>query len=141
MFVFEHSGISISVSDFRDRWDSGQAGWIYTTKDKVKERLISWGARYKDTNGNFVDVTEENWREVAIENFKNEIRIYDMYLQGEVYELITEEYDKESDDWVDRDIYSGFFSDKWGDDLIKDIASDFGITETLYDDLNDARVA
>ena len=141
VFVFEHSGISISVSDFGDRWDSGQAGWIYTTKDKVKETLINWSARYKDVNGNFVDVTEENWREAAIENLKNEIKIYDMYLQGEVYELITEEYDKESNDWVDGDVCSGFFSDKYGDDLIKDIASDFGITETLYDNLNDARVA
>lgn len=141
VFVFEHSGISISVSDFGDRWDSGQAGWIYTTKENVRKTLIDWNAKYKDENVNCTDVTEENWREVAIENLKNEIRIYDMYLQGEVYELITEEYDKESDDWVDGDVCSGFFSDKYGNDLIKDIASEFGITETLYNNLNDARVA
>lgn len=34
VFVFEHSGTSISVSEFGDRWDSGQAGWIYTTKEQ-----------------------------------------------------------------------------------------------------------
>ena len=126
VFVFEHSGISISVSDFGNRWDSGQAGWIYTTKEKVMEAL---------------NTAEESWRETATECLKNEIKIYDMYLQGEVYGIITEEYDEENDDWEEADSCWGFYNDKWGDDLAKDIASDFGITETLYDDLNDARVA
>ena len=141
VFVFEHSGISISVFEFGDRWDSGQAGWIYTTKENVKETLINWCAKYRDKNGNFVDVTEENWREAAIENLKGEIKLYNMYLQGEVYGIITEEYDTDSDDWEEKDSCWGFFSDKWGDELIKDVALDFGVSETLYNILNDARVA
>ena len=123
VFVFEHSGTSISVFEFGDRWDSGQAGWIYTTKENVKETLINWGAMYKDKNGNLVDVTEENWREAAIENLK--------------VEIITEEYDTDSDDWEEKDSCWGFFSDKWGDELIKDVALDFGVSETLYDSMEE----
>ena len=141
VFVFDHSGISISVSNYTDKWDSGQAGWIYTTKENVRKILINGNAKYKNENGNYVDVTEENWRDAAVEILKNEIKIYDQYLQGDVYGIITEEYDEENDDWEDADSCWGFYNDKWGDDLAKDIASDFGITETLYDDLNDARAA
>lgn len=133
VFVFEHSGTSISVSEFGDRWDSGQAGWIYATKENVKETLINWGAKYKDKNGNLVDVTEENWREAAIENLKEEIELYNMYLQDEVYGIIIEEYDTDNDGWEEKDSCWGYFSDKWGDELVKDVALDFGVSETLYD--------
>lgn len=135
IFVFEHSGISISVSDFGDKWDHGQAGWIYTTKEKVKEMLINWGAKYKDKNGNMIDVTEENWREAATENLKGEIETYNMYLTGEVYGIIIEEYNAEDDDWERTDSCWGFFNGKWGDELIQEVASDFGVSETLYDDM------
>lgn len=141
LFVFDHSGISISVSNYTDKWDSGQAGWIYVTKENIRKTLIDWNAKYKDENGNCIDITEENWRDATVEILKNEIKIYDQYLQGDVYGIITEEYDEENDDWEEADSCWGFYNDKWGDDLAKDIASDFGITETLYDDLNDARVA
>ena len=137
VFVFEHSGTSISVSEFGDRWDSGQAGWIYTTKENVKETLINWGARYKDKNGNLVDVTEENWREAAIENLKGEIELYNMYLQDEVYGIITEEYDTDNDDWEEKDSCWGYFRDKWGDELVKDIALNYGVSETLYDSMKE----
>lgn len=125
VYVFDHSGISISTSDFADKWDSGQAGWIYTTKEKVMECL---------------NVTEENWREIATECLESEIKTYDMYLQGKVYGIIIERYNADDDEWEENESSWGYFSDKYGNDLIKDIAVDFGITETLYDDLNDARV-
>ena len=118
IYVFEHSGIFISVSDFGSRWDSGQAGWIYTTKEKIE---------------NSFDVTEENWRERAIEILKEEIKVYDMYLKDEVYGIITEEYAANNDDWIERDASFGYFSDKWGNELIKEFVLDYGINETLYD--------
>lgn len=139
VFVFEHSGTSISVSEFGDRWDSGQAGWIYTTKENVRETLINWGAKYEDKNGNLIDVTKENWKEAAIVNLKGEIRFYNMYLHGEVYGIITEEYDIDNDDWEEKDSCWGFFNDKWGDELIKDVALDFGVNETLYDNIEDVK--
>ena len=61
--------------------------------------------------------------------------MYNMYLQDEVYGIITEEYDTDTDDWEEKDSCWGYFSDKWGDELVQEIASDFGISETLYDDM------
>lgn len=64
---------------------------------------------------------------------QGEVEEYDMYLTGEVYGVITEEYNAEDDDWEEKDNCWGFFNDKWGDELIKEIALDFGVSETLYD--------
>ena len=36
--------------------------------------------------------------------------------------------------WVERDSCWGFFSDKWGNELIREIASEIRITEKLYDE-------
>ena len=133
IFVYEHSGTSMSTSDFCDRWDSDQAGWIYATKEDA-DKLIRWGAKYKNQSGNLVDVTEENWREAVIEKLEQEIKVYDQYLRRDVYGIITEEYNSDEDNWEEGDSCWGFFSDKWGDELIESIASDFGISEPLYDD-------
>jgi len=32
LYLLDHSGLSISTSDFCDPWDSAQVGWIYTDK-------------------------------------------------------------------------------------------------------------
>lgn len=37
IFLLDHSGLSISVSDFGDRWDSGQVGWIYVSPERIKK--------------------------------------------------------------------------------------------------------
>src|SRR5579864_4230829 len=37
LYLLDHSGLRMSVSSFHDHWDSGQVGWIYVTKEKVKE--------------------------------------------------------------------------------------------------------
>ena len=60
-----------------------------------------------------------------------------MYLQDEVYGIITEEYDTDNDDWEEKDSCWGYFSDKWGDELVKNIALDCGVRETLYDSMEE----
>jgi len=37
LFMLDHSGISIRTSSFNDPWDSGQVGYIYATKDKLRK--------------------------------------------------------------------------------------------------------
>ena len=37
IYMYEHSGITISTKPFGDVWDSGQVGYIYTTKEKMNE--------------------------------------------------------------------------------------------------------
>lgn len=123
LYLYDHSGITMNCCGFSDRWDSGQVGWIYTDKNTV----LGTGA----------DI-ERNWKETAYEWMEGEVKEYDMYLQNEVYGIITEEYDGEGnpeDDnsWTDEESCWGFYSSKWGDDLIKEIANEYGISEQLFE--------
>lgn len=123
LYLYDHSGITMNCCGFSDRWDSGQVGWIYTDKNTV----LGTGA----------DI-ERNWKETAYEWMEGEVKEYDMYLQNEVYGIITEEYDGEGnpeDDnsWTDEESCWGFYSSKWGDDLIKEIANEYRISEQLFE--------
>ena len=74
LYLMDHSGISISVGDFNDPWDSGQVGFIYTTKEKVKEMGLS------------PDDTEELERQL-----RAEVEEYDKYLQGDVWSFLVKD--------------------------------------------------
>ena len=70
-------------------------------------------------------------------NKKEEVEEYDQYLTGEVYGIIEEEYDVEDDTWEETDSCWGFFNSKFGSELIEDVARDYGISETLYDSMEE----
>lgn len=36
-----------------------------------------------------------------------------------------------------KTVVGGFFNDKWGDELIKEVALDFGVSETLYEKMDE----
>lgn len=123
LYLYDHSGITMNCCGFSDQWDSGQVGWIYTDKNTVLET----GADIKG-----------NWKKTAYEWMKGEVKEYDMYLQNEVYGIITEEYNGEGDpeddnNWTDKESCWGFYSGKWGDDLIEEIANEYGISEQLFE--------
>lgn len=123
LYLYDHSGITMNCCGFSDRWDSGQVGWIYTDKNTVLETGV-------DIKG--------NWKKTAYEWMKGEVKEYDMYLQNEVYGIITEEYNGEGDpeddnNWTDKESCWGFYSGKWGDDLIEEIANEYGISEQLFE--------
>ena len=71
LYLYDHSGITMSTKDFGDQWDSGQVGFIYTTKQKLKE------------NGH-VKITKE----FATKLLQNEVDVYDDYIKGDVYGFI-----------------------------------------------------
>lgn len=128
LYLYDHSGITMNCCGFSDRWDSGQVGWIYTDKNTVLET----GTDIK-----------RNWKETAYKWMEGEVEEYDMYLQNEVYGIITEEYngegDPEDDDsWSDEESCWGFYSSKWGDDLIEEIVSEYGISEQLFEKFENA---
>ena len=123
LYLYDHSGITMNCCGFSDHWDSGQVGWIYTDKNTV----LGTGADIK-----------RNWKETAYEWMEGEVKEYDMYLQNEVYGIITEEYNGEGDpendnSWTDEESCWGFYSAKWGDDLIEEIANEYGISEQLFE--------
>lgn len=75
VFMYDHSGVSLSCSPFGCRWDSGQVGFIYTTSmDIAKE--------YKDRAW-----TEEEVRACLL----SEVNVYSSYVNGEVYGYIIED--------------------------------------------------
>lgn len=65
LYLYDHSGITMSTSPFSCNWDSGQVGWIFVSKDKVKRESLD---------------------ETKIEEYlKGEVEVYDQYLTGDVY--------------------------------------------------------
>ncbi len=72
VYLYDHSGITISTKPFSCPYDSGQVGFIYVSKKKVRE-WYEWD-----------EITEE--QTATIEGYlRDEITTFDQYLTGEVY--------------------------------------------------------
>jgi hypothetical protein len=70
LYLYDHSGITMSTSSFSCRWDSGQVGYIYCPTNTI---LKEYG------NTNLSTLTE-------VEDILNsEVKTYDQYLTGDVY--------------------------------------------------------
>ena len=65
LYLYDHSGITISNTSFSCQWDSGQVGFIYATKEAVQKYEV------KD--------------ELVSKLLESETLDYDTYLRGEVY--------------------------------------------------------
>jgi hypothetical protein len=76
VYMIDHSGIGFSTTNYGDKWDSEEVGFIYATKKKVKEML-----------------GEPETPEKVAEILKAEIAHLDLYARGQnfgftLYELI-----------------------------------------------------
>lgn len=96
LYLYDHSGITISMSGFSCPWDSGQVGWIYVTKETIEKE---WGG----------DV------ESAKKYMEGEVEVYDNYLTGEVYGFRIEDPDGN-----EMDSCWGYYGDSGKDDMIKE---------------------
>lgn len=72
LYLFDHSGLSISTSPFSCRWDSGQIGFIFVSKENIRKE---YGKK----------IVSKKLRETAIGYLENEVKTYDQYLTGDVY--------------------------------------------------------
>lgn len=70
LYLYDHSGITMSTSPFSCPWDSGQVGWIYCTPEMLR---MEFGSTAKASVANARDMMEA------------EVRTYDCYLRGECY--------------------------------------------------------
>lgn len=70
LYLYDHSGITISTSPFGCQWDSGQVGWIF-----IEEK------NWKVMMGEDMDRSEDRLERII----DGDIETYDKYLQGEVY--------------------------------------------------------
>jgi hypothetical protein len=72
LYLYDHSGITISTSPFGCNWDSGKIGFIYVSKEKM---LKEYGGK----------IVTEKLKERVRGYLENEVIIYDQYLRGDVY--------------------------------------------------------
>jgi len=72
LYMYDHSGITISTSPFSCRWDSGQIGFIFISKKKMLEE---YGGK----------IVTQKLKERVKGYLENEVKVYDKYLTGEVY--------------------------------------------------------
>ncbi len=95
LYLFDHSGLTISTKPFSCPWDSGQVGYIYVMQK-------NWDAEYKDVKG-----TKEELVEKAHKTLRCEVDALDQYLTGDVWGVVVERETKcdkcgdESEDHLD----------------------------------------
>lgn len=118
VYMYDHSGQTISLSDFGDKWDSGVCAIIWVTKEKVLKE--------------YPGATEENWKEFAKSAAENEIKLYNQYISGDVYgytlyKAEETEHKHISDgktwtttEWEWYEGVGGFYGDPVNDGLVDD---------------------
>ncbi len=102
LYLYDHSGISISTEPFQCGFDSGQVGYIYIDKKTLRE---DW---------NIKNITQKYMNQ-AKNIFKNEIKLFDQYLKGDIYGFIIED-----EDGNHIDSSYGFLGTDWENNCIKD---------------------
>jgi hypothetical protein len=82
LYLYDHGGLTMRTSPFSCPWDSGQVGFIYTTRERV----------LKDYNKKRLT---KSLREKAEASLRTEVETYDQFLRGEVYGFVIEDEDGE----------------------------------------------
>lgn len=80
LYLYDHSGITMSTTPFSCRWDSGQIGFIYVSKAKI---MSEWGGKNKNLTPKL--------KEQATKFLKCEVETYDQYLTGDIYGFVINE--------------------------------------------------
>ena len=71
LYLFDHSGITISTSPFGCQWDSGRIGWVFIEEKNWIKMM-----------GEDMDRSEERLERII----DGDVETYDKYLTGEVYQ-------------------------------------------------------
>lgn len=108
LFLLDHSGLSMRCqSNFNDcdpgGWDSGQVGFIWVSAEKIR---AEWKVR---------SIQKSRLRFVE-DVLKNEVKIYDQFLRGEVYNYYCgriEACNLGDKHYIEEDSCGGFFGSEW----------------------------
>lgn len=100
LYLYDHSGITMSTSPFSCPWDSGMIGAIFVTWKKLRS-----------------EIGEDCIKEDALRVLKCEVDVYDSYLRGEVYGFVVK--DPKGEDIDDGSCW-GFFGDPEKSGLLED---------------------
>ncbi len=72
LYLYDHSGLSISTTPFSCVWDSGKIGFICVSKEKILKEL---GGK----------IVTKKLKEKVVEVLKAEVETYDQYIRGDIY--------------------------------------------------------
>ena len=95
LYLYDHSGITISTKPFHCPWDSGQVGYIYVTLEKAIGELIL--------------KNESEVIDKAVKALMGEVQTYDHYLTGSVYGYDLKTLDKETGALEDDESIWGYY--------------------------------
>ena len=108
LYLYDHSGITMNTSGFSCSWDSGQVGFIYVSKERIRKEY------------NWKNLTKKRIAKI-VSYLENEVEIYDYFLVGSCYgyHLICKDCGEELDTcW-------GFYGENWKGNGLLDYAEDF----------------
>lgn len=83
LYLYDHSGLLVSMTPFSDPWDSGQIGFITATKQDVMKEFGAWN---QDTIAK------------ARKTLEMEVEVYNEYLRGHVFGFVVEGPNGEEED-------------------------------------------
>lgn len=78
LYLYDHSGITMSTAPFSCPWDSGRVGLVYVTKAKLREE---YGVKR---------IGAATLRKAA-KVLEAEVKTYDEFIRGEVYGYVVED--------------------------------------------------
>ena len=105
IYMYDHSGITIRTYPFPCRWDSGQIGYIYVSKKKVREE---YG----------IQRISKKLKRTVKTMLLSEIEVYDHYVSGDVYGYSIE--DKVTEENINSCF--GFYGNGWKENGLLDYA-------------------
>jgi len=95
LYLYDHSGITISTGPFSCPWDSGQVGYIYVS---IKDVLQEFNRKRMS----------KKLKQKAIDILRSEVNTYDDYLTGSIYGYVIEPTDENKEIQCDDSCW-GFF--------------------------------
>lgn len=84
LYLYDHSGITMNTTGFSCPWDSGMIGWIYVEKEDIQKNFMKQRLT--------PEILEQAKRCLIAE-----VKYYDHYISGEIYEYILEKDGEEVD--------------------------------------------
>jgi hypothetical protein len=121
IYMYDHSGITINCDGFACPWDSGQVGYIYVSRQKLKDE---YGVKR----------ISSVMLERAEKALRREVNVMDQYITGDVYgfQVIKRYLDNNND--IKEDIIdscSGFYGENFKENGMMEYID----TDLLIDEL------
>ena len=115
VYMYDHSGVSLSTTPFSCRWDSGQVGFIVVDRDTVRKE---YGVKR---------ITAE--KKALVEYYlKGEVETYSQYLNGDVYGYEVYSIDEDGNEEFEDSCY-GYYGMEY---VEKELAEHVSMRQEQY---------